>query len=185
MDYSHVFDHPFDPRTVRVWDKLLLVFDFGFVEVSYLDGPVTIIDDEHVVKVGDEIRLVNGQKLYQPPLGYIEDTAVYAGDVTHLMNGSEVTLSESLGGSAFLVETSSGVTLGISAGYMTLSKPRERKVGYIALSSVYGAAPPDIHPDIYAHRHIFKDEETARRIYPDSHVVEVSWYDKPVPAQFE
>lgn len=183
MDYSHVLDHPFNPNTVRVWDKLFLASNLGFVEVTYLDGPVTLRNAEHFVRLPNgEPYLVDGQKLFEAPLGYIEQTAVYRGDRVRGILGHEYLIAAVDCRGGFVLrpfhDLLSCVTL--AGDLLTLSKPREKRVGYVALTPVYGIAPSELHASVTAQPHVFADSKEAARLYPNAAIVTVEWYDNDV-----
>lgn len=181
MDYSRVFEHPFNPSTVRVWQKLLMSIESGFVEVTYLDGPVTLRDAEHFVRLPNgEPHLVDGQRLYEAPLGYIEGTAVYKGDAVRDISLGRIYHLDGTDDGVFMCRFDSSCIHFIHPSHLTLSKPREKRVGYIALTPVYGIAPSELHASVVAQSHVFTDPKDAARHYPNAAIVPVEWYDNDV-----
>lgn len=161
-NYTRVALHRMNPQSVRRGDRLFANIGGNYHEALYMEGPWFFDADDHVVEIAGEAHILNQTDLYEAPLGFIQDTAVYEGDIVYERDsGHPVQLTPE----------------NLLQPDLVVKQPQFEHVGYVVLDRVYGSGPSEVYPQVMAKSLIFKRREEAERLYPDSAVVEVRWHD--------
>lgn len=178
-DEMSPYIRPADLSRHDLGDPLLLkISDDKFEHVTFLEGAEEPDDPTCVVEdVAGLWHVRPASMIYEEPIAMVDDFPVYCRDTLFVLaTGEKVIVIDFEPDNGWFL-TSGGDT--VDADVLTVKMPEMPKVGYIALDSVYGYAPPEVVAGVSCREHVFVSEAMARKIHPHAEIVKIAWSKMP------